>query len=212
MAPPRPSRSRPRPAAGTDAAAPDTSAAVTGRRPPSPSDRGGRPFWAHLDSPFTVGLLLTLGGLVALAARDRAHQHRRRHHLHRPRDVRRAGPGPGDQVVRAAQRQAPVGDRDRLPDLRRHRRRPPVARRADPDRPDQPRSSPASPTTITNFENTDSYAWLEGIFGPGLTHARHELGEVHHQSREHRGDRRAACSRSAPESPPPSRARSSSSC
>lgn len=26
----------------------------------------GRPFWARLDNPFTVGLLLTLGGLVAL--------------------------------------------------------------------------------------------------------------------------------------------------
>src|SRR6478609_1918852 len=26
----------------------------------------GRPFWARLDSPFTVGLLLTLGGLVAV--------------------------------------------------------------------------------------------------------------------------------------------------
>ena len=25
------------------------------------------------------------------------------------------------------------------------------------------------PATITNFETTDTYAWLEGIFGPGLT-------------------------------------------
>ena len=57
------------PAAGTDAGAPgdavvpatDAAAAV------AIAENGqGRPFWARLDNPFTVGLLLTLGGLVAL--------------------------------------------------------------------------------------------------------------------------------------------------
>ena len=52
------------PAAGTDAAAPDTGAVMA--EATVPSDRGGRPFWAHLDNPFTAGLLLTLGGLAAL--------------------------------------------------------------------------------------------------------------------------------------------------
>ena len=52
------------PAAGTDAAAPDTGAVMA--EATVPSDRGGRPFWARLDSPFTVGFLLTLGGLAAL--------------------------------------------------------------------------------------------------------------------------------------------------
>ncbi|WP_375386514.1 AI-2E family transporter [uncultured Microbacterium sp.] len=59
------------PAAGTDAATPSAQAkvealdviAADATRAP---DRGGKPFWAHLDSPFTVGLLLTLGGLVAI--------------------------------------------------------------------------------------------------------------------------------------------------
>ena len=58
------------PAAGTDAGARayadvsadngDVIAAAT-----VSSDRGGRPFWAHLDSPFAAGFLLTLGGLAA---------------------------------------------------------------------------------------------------------------------------------------------------
>jgi predicted PurR-regulated permease PerM len=52
------------PAAGTDAATPDTGAVMV--EATVPSDRGGKPFWAHLDSPFTAGLLLTLGGLVAV--------------------------------------------------------------------------------------------------------------------------------------------------
>jgi predicted PurR-regulated permease PerM len=38
---------------------PTTAAALADNAP-------GRPFWARLDNPFTVGLLLTLGGLVAL--------------------------------------------------------------------------------------------------------------------------------------------------
>src|SRR5687767_2422726 len=52
------------PAAGTDAAAivvSDHPATVT-----LADNRQGRPFWARLDNPFTAGLLLTLGGLVAV--------------------------------------------------------------------------------------------------------------------------------------------------
>ena len=57
-----------RPAAGTDAAVAVTSSspAETLSDATVSSDEGGRPFWARLDSPFTVGLLLTLGGLTAL--------------------------------------------------------------------------------------------------------------------------------------------------
>ena len=52
------------PAAGTDAAAPDSGAVMVEATVPSALDI--KPFWAHLDNPFTAGLLLTLGGLVAL--------------------------------------------------------------------------------------------------------------------------------------------------
>lgn len=52
------------PATGTDVATPDAGAVIADAT--VSSDRGGRPFWAHLDSPFTAGLLLTLGGLVAI--------------------------------------------------------------------------------------------------------------------------------------------------
>lgn len=54
------------PAAGTDAAhesgdaVPDAIAAYSGEAPAS------KTFWANVNNPFTVGLLLTLGGLVAL--------------------------------------------------------------------------------------------------------------------------------------------------
>ncbi|GAA2980199.1 putative PurR-regulated permease PerM [Microbacterium terrae] len=47
------------PAQGTDAAIPAESAATTGAG-------SSKPFWARLDSPFTVGFLLTLGGLAAV--------------------------------------------------------------------------------------------------------------------------------------------------
>src|SRR6478736_1453961 len=52
------------PAAGTDAAAivvSDPPAALT-----LADNQQGRPFWARIDNPFAAGLLLTLGGLVAL--------------------------------------------------------------------------------------------------------------------------------------------------
>ncbi|MDY0908050.1 AI-2E family transporter [Microbacterium sp. CFBP9034] len=57
------------PAFGTDAGA--TSVVVADGGPAVAvvelDDNGpGRPFWARLDNPFTVGLLLTLGGLVAV--------------------------------------------------------------------------------------------------------------------------------------------------
>ena len=137
--------------------------------------RQGRPFWARLDNPFTVGLLLTLGGLVALAARDRAHQHRDDPRLHRTGDVRGPGPRPGDQVARQARRQARMGDRHHLPDRRHHRHRPPAAGRADARPADHVSSSQDFPTTIANFEKSDFYAWLEGIFGTGLTDLINEV-------------------------------------
>ena len=65
----RPARLAGDPAHGTGAAAPDTSALLaveTAGSVPSPENAGGKAFWARLDNPFTVGLLLTLGGLVAL--------------------------------------------------------------------------------------------------------------------------------------------------
>lgn len=52
------------PAAGTDAAA-----VVVSDHPATltlADNQQGRPFWARLDNPFAAGLLLTLGGLVAL--------------------------------------------------------------------------------------------------------------------------------------------------
>src|SRR6188472_2298697 len=57
------------PATGTDAGAPDTSVVPAGESAATiaiAENGQGRPFWARLDNPFTVGLLLTLGGLVAV--------------------------------------------------------------------------------------------------------------------------------------------------
>lgn len=59
------------PAAGTDSAPRkvDTVSTDTGEvmgQATESSDRGGKPFWARLDSPFSVGFLLTFGGLGAL--------------------------------------------------------------------------------------------------------------------------------------------------
>lgn len=48
--------------AGTDASADEP----RGDAEALPSNRQGRPFWARLDSPFTVGFLLTFGGLAAV--------------------------------------------------------------------------------------------------------------------------------------------------
>ncbi len=51
------------PAAGTE---PDTDTGEIMAAATASSDTGGKPFWARLDSPFSVGFLLTLGGLAAL--------------------------------------------------------------------------------------------------------------------------------------------------
>jgi predicted PurR-regulated permease PerM len=53
------------PAAGTDAGG-STAGALAAAELALAENQQGRPFWARLDNPFTVGLLLTLGGLVAL--------------------------------------------------------------------------------------------------------------------------------------------------
>ncbi|GAA1955041.1 AI-2E family transporter [Microbacterium deminutum] len=54
------------PALGTDAAVPGDVAVPVATTVAIAENAQGRPFWARLDNPFTVGLLLTLGGLVAV--------------------------------------------------------------------------------------------------------------------------------------------------
>ena len=100
------------PAAGTDAAAPDAGAVIA--EATVSSDRGGKPFWARLDSPFTawassspwaawsrslLGIALTniatIIIYIALAM------------------FAALGPRPGAEVVRKTQRQASLGDRHR---------------------------------------------------------------------------------------------------
>ena len=46
------------------------------------------------------------------------------------------------------------------------------------------------PATITNFESSETYAWLEGIFGPGLTTLVDEVQKFLLDPGEHRGDLR----------------------
>ena len=153
------------PAAGTDAATPDTSTVMA--EATVPSDRGGRPFWAHLDSPFTAGLLLTLGGLAALLlgialtniatviiyialamfaslGLDPVLKRLERHGVKRPWAIAIVflilgviGAGLLWLVVPTLVTQ--IGQ-----------------------------FITGIPATIANFEKTDTYAWLEGIFGPGL--------------------------------------------
>ncbi|HEX5728631.1 AI-2E family transporter [Microbacterium sp.] len=147
------------PSAGTDAAA--TAAPLT------PIERH-RPFWARLDSPFTVGFLLTIGGLaafvlgvavsniatviiyIALAmfaalGLDPVIQWFGRHNVKRPWAIAIVflvlgvlGAGLLWLVVPALIDQ--IGE-----------------------------FISGIPATIANFETSDTYAWLEGIFGPGLT-------------------------------------------
>ena len=153
------------PAAGTDAATPDTSTVIADAT--VPSDRGGRPFWAHLDSPFTAGLLLTLGGLAALLlgialtniatviiyialamfaslGLDPVLKRFERRGVKRPWAIAIVflilgviGAGLLWLVVPTLVTQ--IGQ-----------------------------FITGIPATIANFEKTDTYAWLEGIFGPGL--------------------------------------------
>lgn len=153
------------PAAGTDAAAPDTGAVIA--EATVPSDRGGKPFWAHLDSPFTAGLLLTLGGLVAvllgialtniatviiyiaLAAfaslgLDPVLKWFERHNVKRAWAIVIVFLILGIIAVGLLWLVVPtlitqIGE-----------------------------FISGIPSTIANFEKSDTYAWLEGIFGPGL--------------------------------------------
>ena len=159
-----------RPAAGTDAAVAVTSSspAETLSDATVSSDEGGRPFWARLDSPFTVGLLLTLGGLtalllgialtniatvivyIALAAfaslgLDPVLKWFERHNVKR---------GWAIAIVFLILGVIGVGLLWLVvPTL--------IAQIGE--------FISGIPATITNFEKTDTYAWLEGIFGPGLT-------------------------------------------
>jgi predicted PurR-regulated permease PerM len=153
------------PAAGTDAAAPDSGAVMA--EATVPSDRGGRPFWAHLDSPFTAGLLLTLGGLVALL-------------------LGIALTNIATVIIYIAL--AMFASLGLDPVLKRFERRG-VKRPwaiaivflvlgvlgvgllwlVVPTLIDQVTAFITGiPATISSFETTDTYAWLEGIFGPGL--------------------------------------------
>ncbi|MGA7147065.1 MAG: AI-2E family transporter [Microbacterium sp.] len=54
------------PTAGTDLAAPLDNGVEPPVASPLDDNRQGRPLWARLDNPVSVGLLLTLGGLVAI--------------------------------------------------------------------------------------------------------------------------------------------------
>ena len=160
------------PAAGTDAVG-DASRRATAPFIAAPADRPAKPFWARLDSPFTVGLPAHASAASRpLLLGRRAHQHLDGDHLHRPRDVRRAGPRSRHQVARAAQRQARVGDHHRLPRLRR---RPRSASSCSSSRRWSTQIGAfitGIPDTIDNFEKSDFFHWLEGIFGDRPRHAR----------------------------------------
>lgn len=153
------------PAAGTDAAAPDAGAVIADAT--VSSDRGGRPFWAHLDSPFTAGLLLTLGGLVAILlgialtniatvivyialamfaslGLDPVLKWFERHNVKR---------GWAIAIVFLILGVIGVG----------------LLWLVVPTLIEQIGAFITGiPATIANFETTDTYKWLEGIFGPGL--------------------------------------------
>ena len=165
-----------RPAAGTDAAATvaDASSVEALADATVPSDRGGKPFWARLDSPFTAGLLLTLGGLVAVVlgialtniatvivyialamfaslGLDPVIKWFERHNVKRPWAI---------AIVFLTFGVIGVG----------------LLWLVVPTLIDQISAFITGiPDSITNFETTDTYAWLEGIFGPGLTTLVDEL-------------------------------------
>ncbi|HWM15716.1 MAG TPA: AI-2E family transporter [Microbacterium sp.] len=153
------------PAAGTDAAA--TLA------PLEPIEKH-RPFWARLDSPFTIGFLLTLGGLaavllgialtniatviiyIALAmfaalGLDPVVKWFGRHNVKRPWAI---------TIVFLIFGVLSAG----------------LLWLVVPTLIDQVSEFIAGiPSTISGFEQSDTYAWLEGIFGPGLTTLVNEL-------------------------------------
>jgi len=155
------------PAAGTDAIATGDPAAIV-------AIEKHRPFWARLDSPFTVGFLLTLGGLVAALlglalsnistviiyialamfaalGLDPVVKWFGRHNVKRPWAI---------TIVFLILGVLSAG----------------LLWLVVPTLIDQMSEFFASiPQTITNFEGSDTYAWLEGIFGPGLTTLVDEL-------------------------------------
>jgi predicted PurR-regulated permease PerM len=160
------------PAAGTDAADPDTY--VVPAPASVPSDRASKPLWARLDSPFGVGFLLTLGGLVALMlgialtniatviiyialamfaalGLDPVLKWFERHNVKRPWAI---------TIVFLIFGVLGVG----------------LIWLVVPTLIEQVSSFITGiPATISNFETTDTYAWLEGIFGPGLSTLVNEL-------------------------------------
>jgi len=163
------------PTAGTDAAGDvrvDTGTVIAEATPAA--NRGTKPFWAHLDSPFGAGFLLTLGGLgalllgialanistviiyIALAmfaalGLDPVLKWFERHNVKRAWAI---------TIVFLAFGIVLIG----------------LTWLVVPTLIDQIGAFITGiPATIANFENTDTYAWLEGIFGPGLTTLVDEL-------------------------------------
>ena len=184
--------------AGLSADGPGTAATLVETEP-------GRPFWARLESPFTVGLLLTLGGLVALLlgialtnistilvyiglamfaalGLDPVIKFLGRHGVKR---------GWAIAIIFLTGTIIATGLLLLVV--------PTLAQNITSFVKD-------FPTTVDTFEKTPFYKWLEGIFGTGLTDL---INEVENSSRTRRTSRRSAAgfSRSAPESPKPSRAR-----
>jgi len=159
------------PAHGTDAGAPGASKFLTAETSASAAiaaNAEGRPFWARLDNPFTVGLLLTLGGLVALLLAialtniatilvyiglaafaalglDPVIKWLGRHGVKR-----------GWAIVIIFLTGAIIAVGLMLLVV------PTLVQQIE-------QFIKNIPDTITNFENSDFYAWLEGIFGTGLT-------------------------------------------
>ncbi|MGZ8803932.1 MAG: AI-2E family transporter [Microbacterium sp.] len=160
------------PAAGTDAGGKDTGEVMIAAT--TSTGRGGKPFWAHLDSPFTAGLLLTLGGLVALLlglavsniatiiiyialaafaslGLDPVLKWFERHNVKRPWAI---------TIVFLIFGVLAVG----------------VILLVVPTFISQITSFISGiPSMISNFQKGDTYAWLEGIFGTGLNTITDEI-------------------------------------
>ena len=151
------------PAATTVAVVAESGASVT-----TTENSQGRPFWARIDNPFTVGMLLTLGGLVALLlgialtnistilvyiglaafaalGLDPVIKWLGKHGVKRGWAI--AIIFLGFAIIGAGLLWLVV-----------------------PTLVDQiSQFVTGIPDTIDNFEKSDFYSWLEGIFGPGLT-------------------------------------------
>ena len=154
------------PVAGTDAAVVDARAVPTSVA--TAPDRPARPLWARLDSPFGAGFLLTLGALVAIMfgiavtniatiiiyialamfaalGLDPVLKWFERHNVKRPWAI---------TIVFLIFGILGVG----------------LILLVVPALVEQLGAFISGiPATISNFETTDTYAWLENIFGPGLT-------------------------------------------